>query len=240
MRAQLTETLGQIEFRNRILARLSSEDLKLLEPNLEKIDLPLHAQIDRAHQAVRYVYFIEDGVASVVANGPLEKSIEVGLIGREGFTGLPAVFGAGSAPHEIYMQVGGSAWRIETAALRKLLGESQTLLDTLLLYAHCFFVQTAQTALVNGRTKLEDRLARWLLMEHDRIGVDEFPVTHEFLATMLGVRRPGVTVAINELQKRGLIKTNRGSIEVVDRKGLVEASNGAYGVPEAEYQRVLG
>jgi CRP-like cAMP-binding protein len=110
----------------------------------------------------------------------------------------------------------------------------------MLRYGHAFVVQTGHTAMANGRSKVEERLARWLVMAHDRLDGDELPLTHEFLAIMLGVRRPGVTVALNLLEKDGLIDANRGVISIIDRKGLEEKSNGAYGVPEAEFRRLFG
>ena len=123
---------------------------------------------------------------------------------------------------------------------RRAFGQSASLHRAFLHYAHGFFVQTARTAMANGRSKIEERLARWLLMAHDRTDGDELALTHEFLATMLGVRRPGVTVALNLLEGGGFIRANRGVIFIVDREGLVAHSNGAYGAPEAEFQHLFG
>ena len=109
----------------------------------------------------------------------------------------------------------------------------------LLQFAHAFIVQAAYTALANARSKLEERLARWLLMAHDRADGDEIPLTHEILALMLGVRRPGVTLALSILVRQGLIRTSRGFIFITDRRGLEKSSNGAYGVPEAEFHRLF-
>jgi CRP-like cAMP-binding protein len=138
------------------------------------------------------------------------------------------------------MQAAGRGQVIDTVRLRRHMDQSATLDKCLLNFGHVYLVQMAQTCLVNGRNKLEERLARWLLMAHDRLASDEMSITQEFLGYMLGVRRPGVTVAIKLLENRGLITTGRSKIFVVDRGGLEEATNGAYGVPEAEYRRLFG
>ena len=138
------------------------------------------------------------------------------------------------------MQHRGSGQRIAASTLREAIEQSASLRHMLLRYGHAFLVQTAHTAMANGRSKIEERLARWLLMAHDRIERDELTLTHEFLAVMLGVRRPGVTVALNLLEKSGLIRTERGIIFITDRQGLEEHSNGAYATQEAEFQRLFG
>ena len=224
---------------NRILSRLSAEDFALLSPHLKHIDLPLRKQLETRNKAVNFVYFIESGFASVVANGSA-RGIEVGLIGREGMTGLAVVMGADQTPHDTFIQNAGAGLRITAEKLRQALARGSTLQRSCLLYAHAFGLQTTYTAIANGRSKIEERLARWILMARDRIDTDELALTHEFLSLMLGVRRPGVTVALHLLVTQGLIRSHRGIISVVDRKGLEETSNGTYGVPEAEFQRLFG
>jgi CRP-like cAMP-binding protein len=224
---------------NRILARISAKDFALLAPDLKRVDLPLRKQLETRNKAIDFVYFPESGFASVVANGS-GRGIEVGLIGREGMTGLAVVMGADKTPHDTFIQGPGAGLRITAGKLRHALANGPTLLRSSLHYAHAFGIQTTYTAIANGRSKIEERLARWLLMAHDRIETDELTLTHEFLSLMLGVRRPGVTVAMHLLVTQGLIKAHRGIISIIDRKGLEETSNGAYGVPEAEFQRLLG
>jgi DNA-binding transcriptional MocR family regulator len=138
------------------------------------------------------------------------------------------------------MQSAGSALRISTSSLRKIMGSSQSFTSTLLNYVHTFMVQASQTALANGRARLDERLARWMLMWHDRTRDNELLITHELLALLLGVRRAGVTVAMHELEGRGLIRSSRGRIRIVDRIGLELAASGFYGVPEYEYERSIG
>jgi CRP-like cAMP-binding protein len=225
---------------NRVLSRLSAEDFALLlAPHLKRINLPLRKQLETRNKRIEYVYFPESGFASVVANGT-GHSIEVGLIGREGMTGLAVVMGADKTPHDTFIQSPGAGLRITAEKLRQALAKGPTLQRSCLLYAHAFGLQTTYTAIANGRSKIEERLARWLLMARDRVDTDDLTLTHEFLSLMLGVRRPGVTGAIHILVTQGLIKAHRGIISIVDRNGLEKTSNGAYGVPEAEFQRLFG
>jgi CRP-like cAMP-binding protein len=224
---------------NRLLSRLSPEEFGLLQPHLEAVDLPVRKQLESRNKPIDAVYFLEHGFASVVANGT-GRSIEVGIIGREGMTGLSVIMGTDRSPHETYMQVGGDGQRLSCAKLSQAVEASPALHRQLLRYGHAFVVQTAQTALANGRSKIEERLARWLLMANDRLDGDEVPLTHEFLSVMLGVRRPGVTVALDVLEKEGLIQAKRRVVAILDRAGLRKISNGAYGAPEAEFKRLFG
>jgi CRP-like cAMP-binding protein len=213
---------------NRILSRLSRQDFALLEPHLEPVDLPVRKPLEARRKRIDQVYFIESGFASVVANGTSKPSIEVGIIGREGMTGLAIVLGSDRAQHATYIQVAGKGQRISVAKLREADERSITLHRAMLRYAHAFLLQTTTTALANGRSKIEERLARWLLMADDRIDGDDLPLTHEFLGLMLGTHRPGVTIALQALEKAGLITTRRSRITIVDRKTLEKSSNGTY------------
>jgi CRP-like cAMP-binding protein len=212
---------------NHILSRLSRQDFRLLESHLVDVDLPLRKPLVVRNKRIDDVYFIEAGIASVVANGA-GKQIEIGLIGQEGMTGLGIVMGNDRSPHDTYMQVAGRGLGISASKLREADERSATLHRLIMKYAHTFLVQTAQTALANGRSKIEERLARWLLMARDRLESDELPLTHEFLALMLGTQRPGVTIALHGLERGGLITTRRGAITILDRKALEENSNGTY------------
>jgi len=217
---------------NRILSRLSREDFALLEPDLEAVELPVRKPLEARKKRIDQVYFIEAGFASVVANGTSKPSIEVGIIGREGMTGLSVVMGHDRAQHATYIQVAGKGLRISAAKLRQADERSVTLHRAMLTYAHSFLLQATTTALANGRSKIEERLARWLLMADDRIDGEELPLTHEFLGLMLGTHRPGVTNAVNALKDDGLIATRRGNIRILDRKALEKRSNGTYVPPE--------
>ena len=208
-------------------AGLSRADFGLLEPHLEAVDLPVRKVLGVKNKKVENVYFPESGIASVVANG--EHEIEIGMVGREGMTGVSVVLGDDErAPHQTYMQIAGHGHRLSAHHLREAMEASISLNKTLLHYVHAFMKQTTETALANGRHKIEERLARWLLMADDRVDGHELPLTQEFLATMLGTARPGVTIAIQELERRGWITHRRGVIVVIDREGLEKSSNGAY------------
>ena len=216
---------------NRVLARLSRADLALLRPHLEPVDLPLSTVLEIASQRIDTVYFIDHGFASVVADGPGKRDIEIGIIGRECMTGLALVLGQDRARHTTYIQVAGAGQRMSAAKLRQAMAHSASLHRALLQCVHAFLNQTTETALANGRSKNEERLARWLLMAHDRIDGSEVPLTHKLLAIMLGVQRPAVTVAVQALEREGLIKAGRRAITVLNRRGLIRFSKGAYVPP---------
>jgi CRP-like cAMP-binding protein len=226
--------------RNRLLAVLSHADRDLLAPRLEAIELDSRQILEVPSDPINHVYFVESGLVSVVGTTQPDHRIEVGMIGYEGMTGLCIVLGDDRSTNETVVQSPGSAMRLPTKVLRALMEESRSLTTTLLRYVNVFMVQGSQTALANGRGKLEERLARWLLMWHDRVLADELVITHEFLAVLLGVRRQGVTVALHELEGKGLVRSTRSHVRVLDRDGLQEAANGFYGIPEAEYDRAIG
>jgi CRP-like cAMP-binding protein len=226
--------------RNRLLAVLSHADRDLLTPALEAVDLDLRDVLEAPNHPISHVYFVESGLVSVVGAAAPNHRIEVGMVGYEGMTGLSVVLGGDRSVNETLVQSAGSALRISTGSLREMLGASRSLTATLLRYVNVFMVQGSQTALANGRGRLDERLARWLLMWDDRIRPDVLTVTHDFLALLLGVRRQGVTVALHELEGRGLIRSTRGEVRILDREGLERAANGFYGIPEAEYARSMG
>ena len=216
-----------IPSRNRLLGALSSADLALLQPDLESVSLELRQVLETANEPITHNYFIESGLASVVAgNGNHRRRIEVGLIGFDGMTGLAVVLGGDRSPNENFMQVGGEGRRISSDRLRVAMQQSRSLHG--LNFAHTFINQIASTALSNGTASVEERLARWLLMAHDRLDGDNIPLTHEFLSLMLGVRRAGVTVAMNALERKAVIRLSHGQIFVVEGEGLKASANGAY------------
>jgi hypothetical protein len=227
--------------RNRILNAMSNADLALLQPHLEKVPLKFRQRLQSSHRSIKTVYFPECGIASVVAVGTGERyQAEVAVIGREGMTGLPVVHGTDRSPCDIFMQVEGDGHCIAAQKLREALNQSISLLKCLLHYGHAFAIQANYTALANARGNIGERLARWLLMARDRLDGDEMILTHEFLALMLGVRRAGVTGALQAFEIQGLVETARGSVTIKDRKGLEGYANGLYGPPEAEYARLFG
>jgi CRP-like cAMP-binding protein len=232
--------LLQTQFRNRLLEALSGADFELLAPHLEAVTLDLRLVLETANQPIQYVYFPESGIASIVAHAKGDRSIEVGLFGREGMSGLSIVMGDDRSPNETFVQAAGAGSRIAAGKLKAALDASPTMRGAMLHYVQAFLCQTSQTALTNGRAQIEERLARWILMAHDRLDGDALQLTHEFLALMLGVRRPGVTVGLHFLEGKGLIRSTRGLVTVLDRAGLELVADGSYGIPEAEYDRLCG
>lgn len=236
------ETLPRVSlpYKNRILGSLAQRDRELIEPHLEEVVLKFRQRIEAAGRKIEDIYFIDAGLATVVAVGGLERrQAEVAVIGYEGMTGVAVLLGALRSPHETFMQVEGHGRRIASRVLRDLMETSRSLSACLMRYVHTFAVQSAHTALANAQGKIEERLARWLLMAHDRLDSDELHLTHEFLSVMLGVRRAGITTALHQLEKLALISTSRASITVLHRRALEKSTNGLYGVPEAEFRRLF-
>jgi CRP-like cAMP-binding protein len=225
--------------RNRLLAALSEADFGLLQPHLRPVTLKAGYVLEHANKRIDDAYFLDAGIASVVAVQGKE-SIEIGLIGPEGVSGTAIVLANDRSPHFTYMQVAGGAQRIASAEFRKAIRASNTLQRVMLSYVQAFSVQTAHAAIASARGKLDERLARWILMAHDRVGGDTVMLTHEFLALRLGVRRAGVTEALHALQKQKLIRIGRGRIILLDREGIEQRAGHFYGVPEAEYRRLIG
>jgi CRP-like cAMP-binding protein len=224
--------------RNRILNSLSGEDADLLIPQLKPVEFKVRHVFFNANQPIRSVVFPEAGFASVVATSGPGHSLEVGIIGSEGLIGVPVILGEARSPHQSYAQVAGHGYRIGAERLWTVMKQSWQLADVLLRFACAFLVQVAHSALANGRFTIEARLARWLLMAHDRVERDDVALTHEFLSMMLGVRRAGVTTALHTLESNGVIRATRGHISICDRRGLEKIAGACYGVPENELAHV--
>jgi hypothetical protein len=225
---------------NHLLATLSESDFELIGPHLEALPLEIRLGFEEPNRPITHVCFPEAGVLSVVPAVSRDHPVEVGIVGREGMSGIAIIMGSDRSPNSVFVQVPGQGQRLSAERLRIAIDKSASLHHLFLAFAHGFMTQTAHTAVANGRGKLEERLARWLLMAHDRIDGDDLPLTHEFLSMMLGVRRAGVTTAFHLLEKKGLVGATRGLISVVDRGGLEEIANEYYGLSENEYQRLTG
>jgi CRP-like cAMP-binding protein len=224
---------------NHLLQALSTSDLGLLEPNLVPVSLLLRQELEKPHKPIDDVYFMERGMASVVVRHPDGIESEIGIVGCEGMTGCAIALGNDRSPHSTYIQMAGQGRRISANELRKAMQKSPTMRSVFLKYVQAFSVQASHTAVANGRAKLTMRLARWLLMTHDRVQGNVMELTHEFLGIMLAVRRAGVTEAIHALASQGLITASRRQITVLNRKGLEQVAGSFYGVPEAEYRRLM-
>jgi CRP-like cAMP-binding protein len=224
---------------NRLLHALSSPDIELLAPHLMTVVLRVPQDLERPNKSIRDVYFPDTGVASVVALNPDGKRVEVGVIGSEGMSGAAVILGNEQSPHSTYVQIAGRGMRISATNLRDAMMASASLRALLLLYVQTFLMQTAHTAVANARATLPQRLARWLLMAHDRVAHDKLVLTHEFLSLMMGVRRAGVTEALHELGRLKLTKATRGEITILNRRGIEKIAGSYYGVPEAEYRKLI-
>jgi CRP-like cAMP-binding protein len=222
---------------NHLLGRLPSHSA--FRSSLERTKLEIRQELEIPGDPVPYVYFPQTGLASVIATSGAAKKIEVGMIGHEGMTGSALVLGADRAAHLVLVQSPGWALRLPREAFLASL-EAPDLRALWLRYVHVLMVQTSQTALANGTATLIQRLARWILMWHDRVRDSAFTVTHDYIALLLGVRRAGVTVALHHLEGDRLIRSKRNQVTVLDRDGLAGVAKGFYGASEAEYRRVIG
>ena len=226
--------------RNGLLAALPPEDLARLRPSLRSVELPFDQTIYAAGGPVDAVFFVETGMVSLIVTLEGGDEVEAGIAGPEGMIGLPLVYGDSRSLNSARVQMEGTALRIGAAAFRAEMDRSAPLRGLLLRYALAFHAQVTLSAACNARHVIENRLARWLLIAHDRAGSDTFPMTHEFLSIMLGVRRPGVSIAAGILQKAGLIHYARGRMVIVDRLGLEAASCECYHTVRHEFTRLLG
>jgi CRP-like cAMP-binding protein len=237
MTSMAVPTQGSVH--NRLLATLSPADFSVLERQLEPVPLPVRTCLVEPNTPIEHVYFLEQGIASVVATTLQGRRIEAGMVGREGMSGISVLLGADRTPHECFVQTMGEGLQIRTDNLRRAMAARPSLHQHLLLFVQAFMIQIGQTALANGSYRIEERLARWLLMCHDRVDGNDLSTTHEFLSLMLGVRRAGVTDTLKVLEDRGLIATKRGQVTVLDRAKLETVAGDSYGVPEAEYVRLF-
>ena len=229
----------QSTVRNRLLKAMSPDDFALLQPHLQPMATALLQTVIRPHEPVTQLFFPESGYVSVVAENSGGR-IEVGMIGREGLVGAsPVLLGAGTAPYHEFVQCPGEMLVIEATAFCAAVDQSPTLRKLMLCYVQTKLVQARQIAFVNAAYNMDVRLARWILMCHDRLEGDEIPITHEFISMMLGVQRSGATIAVQTLEGTGIIKARRGRVTVRDREGLVALANGSYGTTEAEYARLI-
>lgn len=236
----MASPIPSIPVRNQLLAALPREVLSRLLPRMRSFSLSIRDPLITPDVPLDAVYFVESGFVSLVASLEDGTQAEVGLIGREGMVGLPLITGIDTAFVEAFVQGDGSALRMEAGTFREAMAEEPALQGLLFRYLEAMNSQTTQTAACNGRHDLEQRLARWLLMAHDRAEGDEFQITQEFLALMLCVYRPSVSVVASTLQRAGMIRYGRGHITVLDRPALEATACDCYGVVKRRFDRLLG
>jgi CRP-like cAMP-binding protein len=219
---------------------MAAEDLARLTPQLEHLPLPVNFVLHDRGAPIEYAYFCNSGVGSLVTEFSDGNSVEVGVGGRDGFWGGPLLAGVLSVPDRAFMQIGGEGYRIARDAFVKQVRSSRALDDLLQRSLYLEQRQSRQVAACNARHDVVERLARWLLMCHDRVTGDELELTHEFLALMLGTRRSSVTIAAGSLQQSGLIRYTRRVIHVTNRAELEHATCQCYSTIAQEYERVIG
>lgn len=219
---------------NRLLAGLPARTRELIEPYLETVELLPRKPLERSNRCVDHCYFIDRGVASLIARSTRRGCIEVGMIGPEGMSGATSLFDEKPSFCETVMQIEGSGRRMPSPRLRELAAKDAVLDQTIRCYATSLIRQMSSSVLAAGRFQTKERLARWLLMMHDRVGDDSIPMPHDAIAFSLGVRRASVTVAVHELEEKGLVMARRGQIVVNNRDGLIEFARGCYVASEAD------
>lgn len=231
--------LAPLESPNRLLAALPRAVSRRVLASCEAVELAFGSVLFEPDARIRHVYFPTSGFVSLMIPVDGTTNLEVGLVGNEGMLGVPLVLGVDVSPLRALVQGAGQAWRMTVADFCRELDRSPALRSALLRYLQVRMCQLAQTAACTRFHVVEERLARWLLMTQDRAHEDQFHVTHEFLAYMLGVRRVGVTKAANALQKRNLIRYHRGEVTILDRAGMEAASCGCYQADRDSYDGLM-
>jgi CRP-like cAMP-binding protein len=224
---------------NRLLAAMDAEDFSRLEPNLEMVDLPRGKVLYDHGEFIRHAYFPQNSVVSVVAVMEDGHLVEMTVFGREAVFGLASAFVSRQSHGRYIVQIPGKASRIEVDRLKEALDVNPKLLDLFRLYIEALLAQTFQTVACNAVHSVEARCCRWILSTRDRVDQDTLPLTHEFLAEMLGVQRSTVSLIARTLQTAGLITQSRGVITVADRGGLEESACECYGVVRRTFERLL-
>ena len=224
---------------NKILLSISDSEYDSLRPHLEYLRMPNHLVLHETGGKLEFAYFPNRGLISLVVVMKDGKTAEAGVVGNEGFTGTPAVVGLSRSPLQAVVQVTGDGFRVKVKALQNTLESTPQLRMILNRYAAIRGMQVAQTAACNRLHEIRQRLARWLLMTQDRVDSETLPITHDFLATMLGTDRPSVTLAAGVLQNNGLIEYTRGAVKIVNRKKLEDSACECYGVIR-QYDGELG
>lgn len=227
------------ERKNRLLAALSQKALKQLSPHLELTSLKLNQSAYEPNRLIKYVHFPLNGVISIVTVMRDGMELEAATVGNEGFVGVPVLLGSQTTGSKAFCQVPGSEVRLKATVFRAELEQNAEFKGILLRYTDAMMSQLAQGVACNAVHSVAQRCARWLLQTHDRMGSDRFPLTHEFLGGMLGVRRAGVSEAASRLSRAGLIRYRRGLIEILDRVGLENASCECYRATQREFDAVF-
>ncbi|MEH2259474.1 Crp/Fnr family transcriptional regulator [Nostoc sp.] len=225
---------------NRLVAALPTSDYQRLVPHLKLISLPTRQVIYEPKEPIAHVYFPLNGVVSLVASMDDGSMMEVGIVSNEGMIGIPIILGGNTTTTKAFVQVSGAAMQMDVDVLKTEFNQGGAIQNLLLRYVQAVYTELAQGCACNRFHTVEQRLARWLLTVSDRLQSEDFLLTQEFIAQMLGVRRSGVTVAANNLSKTGIIRYQRGHISILDREKLLATSCECYRVIQNEFARLLG
>ncbi len=226
--------------KNRLLAALPTQEYERLIPYLELVSLPLRQVIYESGEPIKYVYFPNNAIVSLVSTMSDGATVEVGVVGNEGMVGVPVFLGGDSTLNQAFVQFAGDGMRIEAHRLKAEFNRGGVLQSLLLRYTQALLTQASQTAACNRLHTVEERFARWLLVFADRIQSDQFPLTQEFVSQMLASRRAGVSVVAGTLQQAGIIRYTRGKITILNREALEDTSCECYGLVKAEFSRLIG
>ena len=236
-RGERTNSAGK-PVSNVILLSMSDRDYSTLRPHLEYVELPNHLVLHEAGGKLECAYFPNRGLISLVVAMGDGKTSEAGVLGNEGFTGMAAAVGLSRSPHQTVVQINGDGFRIEVEALQETLKSTPHLQSLLSRYAVVQGMQVAQTSACNRLHDIEQRLTRWLLMAQDRVDSESLPITHDFLATMLGTNRSSVSLVAGILQRKKLIEYTRGAVTIVNRKKLEDSACECYGTMQQYNGRI--
>lgn len=231
---------GNPSSQNKLLAALSPKCYKRLLPSLELVDVPLGKILYQPKERIKHVYFPRRAVVSMVSIFEDGSMVEVGVVGREGVVGSFLLSGDDMSPHQAIVQIGDGAWRMSADLFKRELDTNGELSNLTRRYSQALFSQVAQTAACNRIHPLAQRLPRWLLLMQDRMQSQTLQLTHDFIATMLGARRAGVTVAASKLQRAGIISYSRGKVSIIEQEKLEAASCECHRIVQDEYNRLLG
>lgn len=229
----------QTQVRNLLLRTTSPDAYAAIAPHMRFVELPLKLTLVEPDEPTEVIYFLETGLASVVAITTEDEMVEVGHIGFEGAAGLHTALHTDRSPTKTFMQGEGGGYMVPASVIKSTLNTRPEFRELVLRYLHSLTIQVSYTALANARFSIYERLSRWLLMCQDRLG-DDLGLTHQFLSVMLGVRRSGITDQLHLLEGIGAIRSTRGNIQILNRAKLEDIAGGSYGVAEEEYHRLIG
>jgi CRP-like cAMP-binding protein len=239
LNGKVTNPLTSTTPRNIILSQLPADEYAALAKHLVPVELPLERRLSEPNQPIEFIYFLNSGLISTDAVTEKGEQVEVGVIGREGFSGLPALLDQPQMSHSVIMQGIGEGYRVRSSVVRNEFLKGGMLQRLVHTFAYLQMVQVTQSVLCNRMHEVEQRLARWLLTSADRMESEQLHLTQEFLSQMLGVQRSTVTVSAGEMQRNGMIEYSRGRIQIVDRARLTEVACECYGIVNASYSRLL-